>query len=99
MGSFPTWHRTELSTQRHIQNIPWGYGGVYGYGLMWYPGRTKGPDGYRVIRAVGNGDQRLFIVPDAGIVVTVFAGNYNDFSNASGDRVFAQVMAARSGAR
>ncbi len=86
----------ELSTQRHVQDIPWGRGGVYGYGFMWYPGQTKGPDGTRIVRAVGNGDQRLFIVPDAEIVVTVFAGNYNNFRHASGDRVFDKIMTART---
>ena len=35
-------------------------------------------------------------MPDAQVVVTVFAGNYNDFRHASGDRVFFRVMAARS---
>lgn len=85
-----------LSTTRHVQDIPWGRGGVYGYGFMWYPGRTKGPDGYRVVRASGNGDQRLFIVPHAEVVVVVFAGNYNNYRFKSGDRVFRQVMAART---
>jgi CubicO group peptidase (beta-lactamase class C family) len=86
----------ELSTRRYIRNIPWGPPGVYGYGFMWYPGTIGGPEGERVVRAAGNGDQRLFIVPDAAVVVTVFAGNYNDHQFDSGDRVFAGVMAARS---
>ncbi len=86
-----------LSTQRHVPNVPWGPPGVYGYGFMWYPGEIKGPDGYTIVRAVGNGDQRLFIAPGAGIVVTVFAGNYNNYTFASGDKIFARVMAARRG--
>lgn len=86
-----------LSTQRYVQTIPWGPPGVYGYGFMWYPGEIKGPNGFTVVRAVGNGDQRLFIAPEAGIVVTVFAGNYNNYTFASGDKIFARVMAARRG--
>jgi CubicO group peptidase (beta-lactamase class C family) len=84
------------STERHVQDIPWGPPGVYGYGYFWYPGEFKDRGGLRVIRAVGNGDQRLLIAPDQRIAVTVFAGNYNDFQHASGDRVFGAVMAART---
>ncbi|MCB1417841.1 MAG: serine hydrolase [Notoacmeibacter sp.] len=45
------------------------------YGYLWYlaaiPGRT-------VAIAVGNGGQRLTVQPDAGLVVSSFAGRYND---------------------
>ena len=52
-----------------------------------------GSEGYRIIRAVGNGDQRIFIVPEKEIVVTVFAGNYNNFRHKSGKKVFASSTA------
>ena len=65
------------SIERHVQDIPWGPRGVYGYGFMWYPGHTKGITGFPIIRAVGNGDQRIFILPEQEIVVTIFAGLYN----------------------
>ncbi len=84
----------DLSTQRHVQRIPWSPDGTYGYGFMWYPGQTRGSEGYRVIKAMGNGGQRIFIVPEKEIVVTVFAGNYNNYRQ-SGERVFAKVMDAR----
>ncbi len=84
----------DLSTQRHVQNIPWSPDGTYGYGFMWYPGQTTGSEGYRVIKALGNGDQRIFIVPEKEIVVTVFAGNYNKYYFQSGEKVFAKVMDA-----
>jgi CubicO group peptidase (beta-lactamase class C family) len=85
----------DLSTQRHVQNIPWSSDGTYGYGFMWYPGRNMGSESYRIIRAVGYGDQRIFIVPEKEIVVTVFAGNYNSFRHKSGEKVLARVMDAR----
>lgn len=83
------------STERHVQDVPWGPPGIYGYGYLWYPGEFKERGGLRVIRAVGNGDQRLFIAPDQRIAITVFAGNYNDFRHASGDRIFDALMGAR----
>ena len=36
----PEW--VALSTERHVQDIPWGPRGVYGYGFMWYPGSHQG---------------------------------------------------------
>lgn len=41
------------------------------YGYMWY----AGPDGRA--SAFGNGGQRLFLLPDLGLVVAVTAGDYN----------------------
>ncbi|MEM6677980.1 MAG: serine hydrolase [Pseudomonadota bacterium] len=89
----PAW--IAASTKRHVQDVPWGPPGAYGYGYFWYPGRLADLGGLHVIRAVGNGDQRLFIAPDERIAVTVFAGNYNDFRHFSGDRIFAAFMHAR----
>lgn len=66
------------SIKRHVQDIPWGLSGIYGYGFMWYPGHTKGMPGFPVIHAVGHGDQRIFILPKQEIVVTIFAGLYNE---------------------
>ncbi len=84
----------DLSTRRYVQNIPWSPSGTFGYGYMWYPGQTRGSEGYRIIRAAGNGDQRIFIVPEKGIVVTVFAGNYNNYGYRSGKNVMVAVLAA-----
>ena len=86
----------ELSTQRHVQNIPLPLSpdGIIGYGFMWYSDRITGNDGYHVIGAAGKGNQRIFIVPEKEIVVTVFAGNYNNFRHRSGEKVFAKVMDA-----
>jgi len=87
----------DASLTRYVETIPWDPSGTFGYGFMWYPGRTAGPDGFRVVRAAGNGDQRIILVPDQKIAVTVFAGNYNNFRHAAGDVVAKRVMAARRG--
>ncbi len=87
----------DLSTQRHVRVIPFGREGNIGYGFMWYSGQTRGEEGYRAVAAMGNGGQRIFIVPEKGIVVTVFAGNYNKRNIPSGDEVFAKVLDAWSG--
>ena len=50
--------------------------------------------GERLIAAFGNGNQRLFIIPDDGLVVTVMAGEYNRFEGHS-ERILDRVLAAR----
>jgi len=80
------------STARYVQDNPWGPPGVYGYGYFWYPGTLR--SGIKVIRAVGNGDQRIFVLPDVGLTITVFAGNYNDFRHSVGERIMGQILEA-----
>ena len=84
----------ELSTQRLVPHIPWSTDGVYGYGFMWYPGQSKGPRGTQIIRAAGNGDQRLFILPEHRIVVTIYSGLYNRFDVRNGKHILARVIEA-----
>lgn len=87
----------DLSTRHHVKEISWGRStGVYGYGFMWYPGRTNDEAGHRLIRAAGNGNQRIFILPDLGLNIVVYAGNYNDYSFKSDAKVLDAVMAARA---
>lgn len=87
-----------LSTQRHVEDIAWSAGGIYGYGFMWYPGRVQGDNGYPVVRAMGNGNQRIFILPDQKLAVTVFAGRYNRFSFPLGEEIRKRIAAAHRGA-
>lgn len=87
----------QLSIERSVQDIPWGPDGVLGYGFMWYPGCTLGESGYEIVGAMGNGDQRIFILPEQKIVVTVFGGLYNRRDIRNGRRILAKVMAAYGG--
>lgn len=85
----------DLSGQHHVKEIKWGRStGFYGYGFMWYPGTTRGPERHRLIRAAGNGNQRIFILPNLNLSITVFAGNYNDYSHKSDAKVLDHILAA-----
>ena len=85
----------ELSGEHHVKEIPWGRStATYGYGFMWYPGRANGPDAHRIIRAAGNGNQRIFILPDLKLNIIVYAGNYNDYSHRSDAKVLDRVLGA-----
>ena len=84
-----------LSSKRWVERIAWSPDGTYGYGFMWYPGRLKGPSGQTVLRAAGNGDQRLFILPESKLVVTHLAGNYNKHHIRNSSRILARILAAR----
>lgn len=82
-----------LSSNRHVPEIgDWSFGGVWGYGFQWWVGDLS--SGHRVVAGVGNGNQRLFVVPEEQIVVTIFAGEYNVFEGHS-NRILDRVLAAR----
>jgi CubicO group peptidase (beta-lactamase class C family) len=53
--------------------LPIDWGGMYCY--QWYSGEASG---HRWFGAMGNGGQRLTILPELGLVVAVLAGNYDD---------------------
>jgi CubicO group peptidase (beta-lactamase class C family) len=81
------------SSERHVPEIgDWSSGGLWGYGYQWWIGDW--PTGQRVIAGVGNGNQRLFVVPSERLAVTVFAGGYNAFAPHS-ERILDRVLAAR----
>jgi CubicO group peptidase (beta-lactamase class C family) len=81
------------SSRRHVPEIgEWSDEGVWGYGYQWWVGDL--PSGQRVLAGVGNGNQRLFVVPGERLVVTVFAGQYNAFEPHS-ERILDRVLAAR----
>jgi CubicO group peptidase (beta-lactamase class C family) len=83
----------ERSMTRHVAEIgDWSDGGVWGYGYQWWVGAL--PSGERVVAGFGNGNQRLFILPDERLVVTIFAGEYNKFEGHS-DRILERLLAAR----
>jgi len=83
----------EQSTRRQVQDIgAWHGREGWGYGYQWWIGR---PSGYDVAAAVGNGNQRIFIVAKERLVITILAGEYNKFEGHS-ERLFAAIMAARN---
>ena len=84
----------EPSFARHVAEIgDWSRGGVWGYGYQWWVGRL--PSGERVAAAVGNGNQRIFVLPELGVAITILAGEYNRFEGHS-DRLLERIVAARS---
>ena len=78
--------------------------GAFGYAYFWwyscYP-TPRGPVEART--AVGNGQQRVFVLPGLDMVVTILSGRYNDFTtgNTLGTRVLREhvIPAVRSGLR
>jgi CubicO group peptidase (beta-lactamase class C family) len=58
--------------------IPMGDG--LEYGRLWYLGEATAPalaGPCRWMAGFGNGGQRLWVMPDAGLAVVVLSGNYN----------------------
>ena len=50
------------------------------YGQLWYFGEATAPalpGPHRWIAGFGNGGQRLWLMPDAGLAVAILCGNYN----------------------
>lgn len=87
----------EMSTLRHTEQsfANWSLGGIYGYGYQWWHGNFTGSYGeYSAIVGVGLGGQRLFIVPERDLVVTIFAGNYNTGLWRVSEQVMARIIAA-----
>jgi CubicO group peptidase (beta-lactamase class C family) len=62
------WIRTML--QPRLQT-DWGAG----YGYQWYLAALAG---HRMLAAMGNGGQRLTVLPDLDLTVAITAGNYDN---------------------
>lgn len=85
------------SSMRHIeQTYPlWSQDGVYGYGYQWWHGEFRLPaSSFTAISGVGYGGQRLFVVPERKLVVTIFAGNYGTGIWRMSEQVLAEIVAA-----
>ena len=86
-----------LSSQRHTeQTFPnWSLDGIYGYGYQWWPADFRGEYGkFSAITGVGYGGQRLFVIPENDMVVTIFAGNYGNGIWRMSEQVLAEIMVA-----
>ena len=68
--------------------------GAYGYGLHWWHGRfAANGSPFKAITALGWGGQRVFIVPEKELSVTVFSSNFGgDWLMA--EKILAQVVAS-----
>ena len=54
-----------------------------GYGYQWWTNRYATPKGeLSVATAIGNGEQRIIVVPELSLVVVVFGGFYNESDDA-----------------
>jgi CubicO group peptidase (beta-lactamase class C family) len=67
----------------------------WGYGYQWWVGHIGGVD---FAAAVGLGNQRVFVVPSEGLVVTIYAGEYNKLGGHS-EHLFARILASRTSRR
>lgn len=97
----------ELSTRRQFRFRPRtgaDSGGEFGYGYFWWYSCYPSAAGLIEARtAVGNGQQRIFVLPTIKVVVTMFAGRYNDFTtgNTLGRRILLDhiIPAVKTGVR
>jgi CubicO group peptidase (beta-lactamase class C family) len=97
----------ELSTRRQFRFRPRtgaDAGGEFGYGYFWWYYCYPSKAGLIEARsAVGNGQQRIFVLPGLDMVVTIFAGRYNDFTTGAtlGRRILLEhvIPAVKTGIR
>ena len=78
-------------------------GGEFGYAYFWWYSCYPTPSGLIEARtAVGNGQQRIFVLPGLDMVVTILAGRYNDpTASTLGTRILRDhvLPAVKSGVR
>ena len=87
----------QASSLRHMEQTHsvWSRDGVYGYGYQWWHGRFMLPgSGFTAISGVGYGGQRLFVIPERKLVVTIFAGNYGASLRRMSEQVLVEVVSA-----
>lgn len=95
----------QASTRRHFRFRPRtgpDASGQFGYAYFWWYSCYPTEGGLVEARtALGNGQQRIFVLPGLDMVVTIFAGRYNDFTTgaALGTRILRQhvIPAVKSG--
>jgi CubicO group peptidase (beta-lactamase class C family) len=95
------------STRRQFRFRPRGgpdAGGEFGYAYFWWYNCYPTSAGLIEARtAVGNGQQRVFVLPGLDMVVTILAGRYNDFTTGAtlGSRILRDhiIPAVKTGVR
>ena len=81
-------------SQRHVDTIS-RWNARYGFGYQWWPIKSGSIPPYDIIGGMGKGGQRLLVVPQHRLVLTVFAGNYDSYQQDMGNRLLHRVVAAR----
>ena len=97
----------ERSTRRQFRFRPRtgaDSAGEFGYSYFWWYNCYPTPAGLVEARtAVGNGNQRVFVLPGLDMVVTILAGRYNDFTTGAtlGSRILREhvLPAVKTGVR
>lgn len=97
----------QLSTRRHFRFRPRtgpDATGQFGYAYFWWYNCYPTEGGLiEAHTAVGNGQQRIFVLPGLDMVVTILAGRYNDFTSGAslGTRILRQhvIPAVKTGVR
>lgn len=81
----------DMSAERQIASVPFFPDDAFGYGFMWYVGEIAD---HKVVSAIGNGEQLLFILPEDNLAITMLAGNYNNWNPERPLAVLTGVIAA-----
>ncbi|HEV2302586.1 MAG TPA: serine hydrolase, partial [Stellaceae bacterium] len=100
------WHGRRIVSARWIAEMtspqlphgyPFGFGGAYSYGYLWWLGRSL-VEGRQIawVGGIGWGGQRLFVVPSLDLVVVATAGLYHRSATqfAAADTAFDMALRA-----
>jgi len=83
-----------------LTDLPWrterAADGTYDYGFQWWHGqfRTDGKE-FTAITAMGLGGQRVFVMPERQLVVTILSGNYHSKDWWKSERILKRIVAAQ----
>ena len=69
-----TWVKASTSAQAKVSDRPFGF---QNYGYQWWLGSARNDAHTPWIMAVGNGGQRIMLIPSRDLVMVVTAGMYN----------------------
>jgi CubicO group peptidase (beta-lactamase class C family) len=69
-----SWVKASTSAQAKVSDRPFGF---QSYGYQWWLGSARDDTHTPWIRAVGNGGQRIMLIPSRDLVMVMTAGMYN----------------------
>ena len=89
------WVRTSFTRHMEQTNSTWSFDGIYGYSYQWWHGNFAGKWGtYTALAGVGYGGQRLYILPEKKMVVTILAGNYGKPNWQMPEQILSEIVRA-----